>query len=465
MNIVLIAIFLTAAFTYLVTWWLSRTLHESRFSSLQARNDSLQLALDHQTTVNLHLTLQKEEWQQRAATAESRTVVLEEQLVIFQKLQQEYIDLSNQLATCRSELTFAEEKLAVQKEEVAQMGEQFRQEFRLMAQKIMDERTSQFTEVNAQKMNDILQPFKIQLGEFRQKVEETYDKESKERFSLGKEVERLINTTQQVSQEANNLTTALKGNNKIQGNWGEMILESILESSGMTRNREYFLQEFLKNAAGEVVKDVDGRGLQPDAVIFYPDQRKVIIDAKVSLIAWDACCAEVDVERQKILLAGHTRSIRQHIDGLAKKNYPRYAKALDYVLMFVPIEPAFIEALKSDHTLWKYAYDKKILLVSPTNLFAVLRIIADLWKVEQQSRHAIEIAEKAGALYDKFSGFMENFELIGRRLTEAHMAFDSAHKQIASGRGNITGKIEELKKMGANASKQLPDRLLLELEQ
>ena len=159
----------------------------------------------------------------------------------------------------------------------------------------------------------------------------------------------------------------------------------------------------------------------------------------------------------------HIKSIRQHIDGLSKKNYPRYASALDYVLLFIPIEPAFLEALKTDVQLWKYAYDKNILLVSPTNLFAVLKIVADLWKVEQQNRNAIEIANKAGSLYDKFAGFIDNFELIGKRLTEAGTIYDNAHKQLTSGRGNITGKVEELKKMGANAQKQLPDKLLQEL--
>lgn len=312
-------------------------------------------------------------------------------------------------------------------------------------------------------MSAILTPLKTQLVDFKQKVEDTYDKESKERFSLGKEVERLISMTQQVSLEANNLTSALKGNNKMQGNWGEMILESILENTGLTKNREYFLQEFIRDNAGNVIKDENGKGLQPDVIIVYPDQRKVIIDSKVSLIAWDESVAQADISEQKRLLQEHIKSIRQHIDGLSKKNYPRYASALDYVLLFIPIEPAFLEALKTDVQLWKYAYDKNILLVSPTNLFAVLKIVADLWKVEQQNRNAIEIANKAGSLYDKFAGFIDNFELIGKRLTEAGTIYDNAHKQLTSGRGNITGRVEELKKMGANAQKQLPDKLLQEL--
>ena len=353
-----------------------------------------------------------------------------------------------------------QEKLNLQKYELDKMGENFKFEFRNLAQNILEEKTQKFTELNEEKMKAILDPLKIDIGNFKQKVEETYDKESKERFSLGKEVERLIIMTQQVSAEANNLTTALKGNNKMQGNWGEMILESLLENSGLKKGREYFLQEFIRDNAGNVIKDEHGNGLQPDVIICYPDERKIIIDSKVSLVAWDACIAQEATEEQQRFLLQHVRSLRLHIDGLSAKNYPKYALALDYVLLFIPIEPAFLEAVKKDAQLWKYAYDKKILLVSPTNLFAVLKIIADLWKVEQQNKNAIEIADKAGSLYDKFALFLDSFETVGKKINEANNSYETALKQLSTGRGNVIGKIEELKKMGANASKQLPDRLL-----
>lgn len=424
----------TAILTALLTWFLSQVSFKQKLLALTNRVSELSDTLEQKSADNKQLQLHKDALLERATLAESHNKFLESQL-------------------------------ANQKTELNEIGEKFKFEFRNLAQSIMDEKAQKFTEVNQQKMNEILNPLKTQLGEFRQKVEDTYDKESKERFTLGKEVERLISMTQQVSQEANNLTTALKGNNKMQGNWGEMILESILESSGMAKGREYFLQEFLRDNAGNVIKDEHGKGLQPDAMIIYPDQRKVIIDAKVSLVAWDECCAQSDAAEQKRFLQEHIKSIRLHIDGLHRKNYPRYALALDYVLMFIPIEPAFLEALKSDHSLWKYAYDKNILLVSPTNLFAVLRIVADLWKVEKQSRHAIEIADKAGSLYDKFAGFLENFELVGKKIEDASTAYGNAHRQLVSGRGNVTGRIEELKKMGANAAKQLPDRVLLNLEE
>jgi len=313
-------------------------------------------------------------------------------------------------------------------------------------------------------MRAILNPLKSELLEFKKKIDDTYDKESKERFTLGKEVQRLVEMSQQVSQEANNLTTALKGNNKLQGNWGEMILESILSYSGLTKGREFVTQEFIKDNAGNIIKDEFGKGLQPDVTVIYPDQRKIIIDSKVSLTAWEQYISEENSVSQDQFLKEHIQSIRNHIDGLSKKKYPTYAQALDYVLLFIPIEPAFLEAVKTDLQLWKYAYDKRIMLVSPTNLLAVLKIIADLWRVEQQNQHAIEIADKAGLLYDKFVGFIENLEVVGKKLQDAQLSYDAAFKQLGSGKGNIISKIEELKKMGANANKQLPTKLISEFK-
>jgi len=222
------------------------------------------------------------------------------------------------------------------------------------------------------------------------------------------------------------------------------------------------VQEYIRDNAGNVVKDENGRGLQPDVMISYPDERKVIIDSKVSLVAWDAFVAETDIDQQGEYLLEHIKCIRHHIDSLSRKNYAKYALALDYVLLFIPIEPAFLEAVKCDVHLWKYAYDKKILLVSPTNLFAVLKIISDLWKVELQNKHAIEIADKAGALYDKFVLFLDNMELVGKKLDDASESYQAAFKQLSTGRGNLIGKIEELKRMGANASKQLSDKLIVD---
>lgn len=406
------------------------------------------------------LQLEKESLLTNSAKAESKVQYLDEELRKLQELQSANIELQKQNATLQSQLNTANDKLLTQKEELQQIGDKFQFEFRNLAQGILEEKTAKFTQLNEEKMNGILGPLKTELGEFRKKVDETYDRESKERFTLGKEVQRLVEMSQLVSQEANNLTTALKGSSKQQGNWGEMILESILEHSGMVKGREFLCQEFIKDKAGNIIRDDTGKGLQPDIIVCYPDSRRIIIDSKVSLIAWDRYISCTDKNQQDGILMEHIRSIRSHIDGLCRKNYPRYADALDYVLMFIPIEPAFLEAVKTDIQLWKYAYDKKIMLISPTNLLAVLKIIADLWKVERQNKNAIEIAYKAGTLYDKFVGFVENLEQVGRKLQDAQQAYETAFRQISTGKGNLVSKVEELKKMGANAEKQLPGRLI-----
>jgi DNA recombination protein RmuC len=378
----------------------------------------------------------------------------------FQQVQKDKEQLLSKMAVAETQLNYTQKLLDETKISGEQMSEQLKLEMESLAERVMRNNSLQMVERNEEKMLEILGPLKNELGDFKKKVEETYEKESKERFSLGKEIDRLVKMSEQVSQEANNLSTALKGNSKMQGNWGEMILESILEHSGLTHGREYVTQEFIRDLAGNIIKDEQGHGLQPDVTISYPDQRKVIVDSKVSLVAWEQYVSEPDVIKQDLAMKSHIASLRTHIDGLSKKNYPKYAVALDYVLLFIPIEPAFLEAVKKDPQLWKYAYDKKIMLVSPTNLLAVLKIIADLWKVEQQNKNAIEIAEKAGALYDKFYGFLSNLELVGKKIGEAQSSYDEAFKQLSTGRGNIITKIEELKKMGADASKQIPERLL-----
>ena len=393
-----------------------------------------------------------------------KEVQIQAMLTIHKEMQADKEQRIAELSRSETQLMATRELLAAAKQSGEQLGGQLKLEMEALAEKVMKSNSLQMAQNNEQKIGEILKPLKAELGEFKKKVEETYEKESKERFSLGREIDKLVQMSAQVSQEANNLTSALKGNVKMQGNWGEMILESILEYSGLTRGREFVTQEFIRDNAGNIIKDEQGKGLQPDVIISYPDQRKVIVDSKVSLLAWDQYVMEDTEAAQQLALKSHIQSIRAHIDGLSKKNYPKYALALDYVLLFIPIEPAFLEAVKTDTRLWKYAYEKKIMLVSPTNLLAVLKIIADLWKVEQQNRNAIDIADKAGMLYDKFYGFLTNMEQVGKKIGEADAAYEEAFKQLSTGKGNIVGRIEELKKMGANASKQLPDRVLYELK-
>ena len=458
----IVIIIASVIITAVIAWMLHRDVVAKKIGTFNSQ-------LELQSITIGQLSLEKKKWEddrvtliERASKAEAANALAAKDIAAYEQLTKDHHELVRQSAEFSASLKAKDELLKTQKEDLQRIGEKFQFEFKSLAQNILEEKTKKFTEVNEEKIKAILDPLKSELGQFKQKVEETYDKESKERFSLEKEVKRLIDMSQVVSQEANNLTNALKGNSKMQGNWGEMILESLLENSGLTKGREYFVQEYIRDNAGNLIKDENGKGLQPDVTICYPDERKVIIDSKVSLLAWDAFVAEAEVDQQQSYLQEHIKCIRQHIDSLSRKNYPKYALALDYVLLFIPIEPAFLEAVKSDVHLWKYAYEKKILLVSPTNLFAVLKIIADLWKVELQNKHAIEIADKAGALYDKFVLFVDNMETVGKKLDDASESYQNAFKQLSTGRGNLIGRIEELKKMGAHASKQLPERLMVD---
>ena len=346
------------------------------------------------------------------------------------------------------------------KTSIANMGETYKAEFKNVANEILEQKSKNLEETSNKNIKTLLDPLNKDLKDFKDKVDKVYNDEARERHSLESQVKMLVQTSTQVSQQAENLTNALKGNVKQQGNWGEMILSSILENSGLTENREYFLQEFIKDKSGEIIKDDNGNALQPDVTIHYPDERKVIVDSKVSLVAWEKYMTETDVTNQKQALEAHIRSLKAHLDGLSKKNYPKYAKALDHVILFIPIEPAFLEAVKEDTGLWKYAYDKKVLIVGPTNLLLVLKIVADIWQIEKQSKNAIEIAEKAGELYDKLFGFIESMEDVGAGLNKANQNYEKAMGQLSTGKGNAIKKAEELKALGADTKKQFPDRLI-----
>ena len=346
------------------------------------------------------------------------------------------------------------------KTSITSMGETYKIEFKNVANEILDQKSKSLEETSTKNIKTLLDPLNKDLKDFKEKVDKVYSDEARERHSLEGQVKRLVDSSAQVSQQAENLTNALKGNVKQQGNWGEMILSSILENSGLTENREYFLQEFIKDKSGEIIKDENGNALQPDVTIHYPDERKVIVDSKVSLVAWERYVSETDPNAQKQALEAHIKSLKAHIDGLSKKNYPKYAKALDHVILFVPIEPAFLEAVKEDTGLWKYAYDKKVLIVGPTNLLLVLKIVADIWQIEKQSKNAIEIAEKAGELYDKLLGFVESMEDVGAGLKKANQNYEKAMGQLSTGKGNAIKKAEELKALGADTKKQFPDRLI-----
>lgn len=369
-----------------------------------------------------------------------------------------------QLAEARAVNRSMQEKLDTQKEEIAVLGKKINQEFELIASRILDEKTEKFTRQNKDHLEIILKPLGENIDKFRVKVEEVYEKEARERFSLGKEVQRLMELNQQVSQDAINLTNALKGQSKIQGDWGQMILENILEQSGLEHGREYLVQEYLKDADGQYLKNEAGQRMQPDVIVRYPDNRQVIIDAKVSLTAYSRYAEATDSQVQEKALKEHLLSLRRHVDELSAKNYQDFAPSVDFVMMFVPVEPAYLLALKHEQKLWEYAYGKRILLISPTHLIAALKLIEDLWKREHQNQNAMAIAEQGAKLYEKFVGFVDSLSNVGGHLDKAHKSYEKAFGQLSAGRGNLIGQAEKLRDLGVKAKKTLPPSLLEESE-
>jgi len=364
------------------------------------------------------------------------------------------------LATANANNEALNEKLQTQKVEMEELGKKFNTEFENIANKILDTKSEKFTELNKTNLKTLLEPLGKNITEFKTKVEEVYDKESKERFSLGERVKELTQLNQVISEDARNLTKALKGEAKTQGRWGEMILESILERSGLVKDREYFMEHELLDANGNPLRsDSEGKKMRPDAVIKYPDNRNVIIDSKVSLNAFTRLIASIDAEEQKLELQAHVAAIKGHINSLSSKGYDDYDKSLDFVMLFIPSEPAYIAALQFDPDLWNFAYDKRILLLSPTNLITSLKLIVDLWKREYQNQNAIEIAERGAKLYDKFVGFVSNLDDVGEHLDKAQGKYAEAYKQLSTGNDNLVLQATKLKSLGLKTKKELPKEI------
>ena len=345
-----------------------------------------------------------------------------------------------------------QQSLKNQRAEIERIQETAKTEFKNLANEILEEKSRKFTESNKENLDQLLKPLGENLETFKKRVNEVYENEARERFSLNSTIKLMMEQTSKVSQEANNLATALKGQTKTQGDWGEMILERILEDSGLTKDREYFSQYTIKNEHGE--------NQRPDFVLKLPGSQLVIIDSKVSLNAYERMASAQNEEDRKQNLMLHVAALKKHIDTLSQKKYDDLKDSLDFTIMFIPVEPAFLAAVHFDSQLWNYAYHKHIILLSPTNLIAYLKLISDVWKRADQNTNALEIAERGGKLYDKFVSFVENLEKVGKNIDQARNSYNDAYKQLATGNDNLVAQTQKLKQLGAKNRKKLSSGLV-----
>ncbi|MFT6986682.1 MAG: DNA recombination protein RmuC [Psychromonas sp.] len=379
-----------------------------------------------------------------------KTEQLQEKQLLIDSLQLQNHKITMRLRESEVRLQGGEQRMRDQKLSEEKLIDQFE----LLSQRIFSDKSTQFKALNQDSLNQLLTPLKIQLEGFKQQVSDCYLNESKERYNLQSEVVKLAKLNELMQQETSNLTNALKGDNKQQGNWGEVILQRILESSGLREGHEYETQVSFKNE--------HGHRLQPDVIVNLPQNKNIIIDSKVSLVAYERFFNADSQQAQKEALQAHIISVRQHIKGLGKKDYQTLigTNSLDYVLLFVAVEPAFIAAIEHDPELVKLALDNNILLASPTNLMIALRTIENLWRFEQQEQNGRLIARQAGKLYDKLRLFTQNMLDLGAQLGKAQNSYEGALKQLSEGRGNIIAQAESLKGMGVPIKKSLPDSLV-----
>ncbi|WP_380935703.1 DNA recombination protein RmuC [Sphingobacterium bambusae] len=400
--------------------------------------------------------------QRNAAQMELVKVSERERLLSETKVQQEMLlererseraALERTLEATNAFLQAQQEKFQAQQEEILRLREQFNLQFQHMANKILEEKTQKFTALNQQQMDQILNPLKEKIKTFEEKVERTYQQEAAERNVLKGVVEQLMQQSMLIKHEANNLTNALKGDTKKQGNWGEIILERVLERSGLIKDQEYILQS--------VFKDEEARKI-PDAIILLPEDKHLIVDSKVSLVAYERWVnAEAEAD-QVAFLKQHVQSIESHVRDLSAKNYQDLygIHSPDFVLLFMPIESALSVAVREKPDLFSDAWDRRVVIVSPSTLLATLRTIASIWVQERQNRNVLQIAKEAGALYDKFVGFLQDMQQVETHIQRAAEKHQDAMKKLSTGAGNVVRKIENLKALGAKANKQIDNRFL-----
>ncbi len=421
-------------------------LERSRSEGQASRNEVLRIsaseAQKNQHVASLHERVADLEQKSREAAAliDTRNVAL----------QTAHGELAQARARADAERAGALEKLQLLTEAKTALSDQFK----TLATEILEEKSKRFAQQNQQNLGTLLDPLRTQLSEFKGKVEEVYVKEGQQRFALSEQVKQLMELNKTLSNDANNLTKALKGSAKTQGNWGELILERVLEASGLEKGRVYHVQVSQRDAEGNLQ--------QPDVVIDLPQERKLVVDAKVSLLAYDRYASAATDEERAPAVRQHLDSVRAHIKGLSNKNYQALygVKSLDMVVMFVPIEPAFMLAVTNDEALFMEAWQKNVLLVSPSTLLFVVRTIAHLWRQEAQTRNAQDIAKRGAELFDKLSAFVGDLQKVGAKLKDAQSAYDDAEKRLSTGKGNVIRQAQMLKELGVKSTKALPNALV-----
>lgn len=412
-------------------------------------------ALNNQKSQLSTLSTERTTWAMQAEMANNRA----------NEVQKEIQRLQNEMSTFREENGRLKERIKFIEEEKEKLAKESETRFQNIANEILTTNSRIFKEQNETRLSEILTPLKENIEQFKKTINDSYSNEARERFSLQERIKELIELNQSISKEAKDLTTALKGNSKVQGDWGEMILENILEKSGLQKGREYEVQ-VTTDENGKTLRNDDGAALRPDVVVNYPGNRRVVIDSKVSLSAYVNYINSETPEEQETYAKQHLASVRNHIAELRDKKYQDYVGGgkTDFVMMFIPNEAAYITAMQLDNTLWQDAYDVRVLLVSPTQLISALRLVAQLWSHDRQTRNAIEIAKVGGNMYDKFVGFVEDMHKIKKSITQTHDAYTLAMNKLQDGRGNLMSYAEKMRTLGAKASKSLPDQLKNEIE-
>ncbi|MFK7832506.1 MAG: DNA recombination protein RmuC [Winogradskyella sp.] len=361
--------------------------------------------------------------------------------------------LNTELSRRNTEFENLQQQNIKRDEELGQQQEQLRKDFELMASKILDEKSEKFTLQNKENIKNILHPLQEKIQLFEKKVDDTQKESISMHSALKEQLLGLKDLNQQMAKEATNLTRALKGDSKTQGNWGELVLERVLEKSGLEKDREYFVQQNFQRE--------DGSRVMPDVVLHLPDAKKMIIDSKVSLTAYEQFVNSED-EQRALFLKAHVNSIKKHVDQLSAKNYQDLydIESPDFVLMFIPIEPAFAVAINEDNSLYNKAFEQNIVIVTPSTLLATLRTIDSMWNNEKQQQNALEIAKQAGALYDKFEGLVTDLTGVGKKIDAAKTDYSAAMNKLVDGKGNLISRVEKIKKMGAKAKKALPESII-----